>query len=210
MTTLLSIGDIHGKDTWKNFLFGSVDTFNELFQSESTEWAHIDYWDSVDSAPTILRYDKIIFIGDYVDSFTIASDSILKNLQDLIACKRLFPDKIILLLGNHDIQYITGRYCSGFRAEMETDLKELFHLHADLFQLAYEHEFKHEFKGSNKFIWTHAGVTQQWYDEFIFWCKANTALDLDNESANLSLSEQLNIAWKYKIPSLFSVDSIRR
>jgi predicted phosphodiesterase len=48
---IASIGDIHGRNYWK--IFKSVKD----------------------------QYDKIIFIGDYVDSFNIDDNLIIKNLH---------------------------------------------------------------------------------------------------------------------------------
>lgn len=47
------------------------------------------------------QHDKIIFIGDYVDSFNIDDMSISANLFDIISLKEKYPEKIILLWGNH-------------------------------------------------------------------------------------------------------------
>jgi len=46
-------------------------------------------------------YDKIIFVGDYTDSFHLTDSAILDNLLDLIEFKKSYPDKVFLLLGNH-------------------------------------------------------------------------------------------------------------
>ena len=54
-------------------------------------------WEKVDPN----KYDKIIFVGDYVDSFDIPTGEILKNLENIIAFKKEYYDKVILLLGNH-------------------------------------------------------------------------------------------------------------
>ena len=50
----------------------------------------------------IHKVDKIVFIGDYVDSFDISPVIILHNLKEIIEFKKQYPDKVVLLLGNHD------------------------------------------------------------------------------------------------------------
>jgi metallophosphoesterase superfamily enzyme len=50
-------------------------------------------------------YDMNVFLGDYVDSFTISDAQILDNLQKLIDYKKSNPDKVTLLWGNHDLMY---------------------------------------------------------------------------------------------------------
>ena len=123
----ISIGDIHGRDIWKN----------------------------VDPS----KYDKIIFVGDYVDSFTVSNITILNNLLDIIEFKKSFKDKVILLLGNHDIQYILGYShfgCSGYRPTMYYDLNETFTKNFELFQIAYQ---------IDDILWSHAGVHEGWYKQ---------------------------------------------
>ena len=53
----------------------------------------------------IKNYDKVVFLGDYVDSFTISNIASYENLKDIIRLKKRDPNKVVLLLGNHDIQY---------------------------------------------------------------------------------------------------------
>ena len=61
-----------------------------------------DDWQAIN----IRNYDKIIFIGDYVDSFEKSDFAILENLKKIISLKKRHPDKVVLLLGNHDVQYL--------------------------------------------------------------------------------------------------------
>lgn len=124
---ILSIGDIHG----------------------------IDVIDDIKSK--INDYDKIVFVGDYVDSFDISDNNILSNLMNIIELKIQNPDKVILLWGNHDIQYLMGysRYgCTGYRPSMYPTLKVIFNNNAKLFQNAYQYD---------NYIWTHAGIHQGWF-----------------------------------------------
>lgn len=122
------IGDIHGRDNWKQLL-NDVD-----------------------------KYDKIIFVGDYVDSFDVPNPVILQNLQEIIQFRRQFPHKVVTLLGNHDIQYLFWDEvrtfgCTGFRPEAAHDLITLFRANHDIFDAAWQ---------SDKTIVTHAGITNGW------------------------------------------------
>lgn len=137
-----SIGDIHGNNAWQ---------------------------DLVD-----LSCDKIIFVGDYVDEGkpffdeegkvtfkeTVSDAQIYNNLVDILEFKNKYPDKIILLYGNHDVQYFLGMAstCSGLRPSMRGSLYSLFSDNEDLFQVAWEH---------NNVLITHAGITQTYYDRFL-------------------------------------------
>lgn len=102
--------------------------------------------------------DKIIFLGDYVDSFTIQNSTMLNNLLDIIEFKKQNIDKVILLWGNHDVQYLyypENQYqCSGLRPEMGFTFKHIFKEHEHLFQYAYQY---------NNWIFTHAGIQDNWF-----------------------------------------------
>ncbi len=100
-----------------------------------------------------------VFIGDYVDSFTHSNTEILNNLNAIIAFKKSRPQNVVLLLGNHDIQYLYyPKYrCSGFRPDMQKELTGLFRAHEHLFQIAYQ-------KGD--VLFTHAGISNRWFADF--------------------------------------------
>jgi hypothetical protein len=113
-----------------------------------------DNWQQVNTK----SYDKIIFIGDYADSPDVCDFTILENLKKIITQKKHQPGKVELLLGNHDIHYLhyPKFECSGFRPSMQRDLTGLYHNNVDLFKIAYQTE---------NYLFTHAGVTNNWYDE---------------------------------------------
>src|SRR5580704_9577331 len=104
----LVIGDLHGKDCWKDVNFNA--------------------------------YDKIVFIGDYVDHWNLADRVISRNLIRVIDLKKKHPDKVELLLGNHDVQYLHYPHflCSGFRPEMQRLLTDVFNVNRHLFKVAYQ------------------------------------------------------------------------
>lgn len=114
-----------------------------------------DFWKKVDPK----KYDKIIFVGDYVDAYHMNGEDILSNLLDIIQFKKDNPDKVILCLGNHDIQYLwhPNHRCSGFRPEMLASLYPLFNENRQLFQVAYQ---------IKNYIWTHAGISNAWFDMY--------------------------------------------
>jgi predicted MPP superfamily phosphohydrolase len=112
------------------------------------------FWKLID----INQYDHIVFVGDYVDSYPYDDEHILSNLLDIIELKKNYPDKVILLLGNHDIQYMflsEGFECSGYRPSMASTLQHVFKDNKRLFQMAFQ---------MNDYIWTHAGIAEKWYD----------------------------------------------
>lgn len=160
----LSIGDLHGLDIWKKGLFG------EIYDMDN--------------------FDKIIFIGDYVDSFTISPIIQINNLKTLIELKLKFPDKIILLFGNHDVHYSHyPKYrCTGFQTINYPDYMKLFLDNLELFQLSYQIQ---------NTIWTHAGIHSGWYKQNI--------KKYHDKNSNLSLSEILNRDFKHEKNWIFQV-----
>jgi predicted MPP superfamily phosphohydrolase len=108
-------------------------------------WLHID----------VESYDKVIFLGDYTDSYDLSDAAILENLSQIIRLKQQAPDKVVLLIGNHDAQYLHFPHyrCSGFRPSMLPALTSLFTENQPLFQIAHQ-------EGS--YLFTHAGVTNRW------------------------------------------------
>ena len=74
---ILFIGDVHGRDGW-------IDIANEALRN----------------------FRHVVFLGDYVDSFHLRPVIIKHNLEAIIGFKIQNPDKVTLLLGNHDWAYI--------------------------------------------------------------------------------------------------------
>lgn len=113
-------------------------------------------WKEVDPA----SYDRIIFLGDYVDGCGIDDQTIYDNLVDIIQLKQQQSDKVVLLLGNHDVQYLHfPKYaCTGFRPMAQPALSTLFAQHEHLFQVAYQ---------QGRYLFTHAGISRLWLNEFL-------------------------------------------
>ncbi|MCK9447296.1 metallophosphoesterase [bacterium] len=131
---LLVIPDVHGITTWK----------------EQVDLALND------------NYTHIVFLGDYVDSFTIQPNNIYNNLYDIIKIKKLYPDKITLLLGNHDYAYILDKPTTGFNHYIKYDYTRLFNMNWDLFDLAWGYEHNNKYT-----LLTHAGLTNDFYNDMI-------------------------------------------
>jgi len=144
------------------------------------------------------EWDRIVFVGDYVDHWTYTDAHILKNLKEIIILKEIYPSKVVLLVGNHDASYMfDGRMhsCSGKRYSMAIALQELFKEKMILFQAAH-HEESEE---GDKYLWTHAGVSEGWY--------INRMLPflekIDNPPDNIG--DQLNFMFKIYRRELFDV-----
>lgn len=134
---VLFIGDIHGRTGWKTLVNNALLNF----------------------------VDKIVFLGDYVDSYSESPVRQLYNLKEIVAFKRKKgKDKVTLLLGNHDYAYIHNFYAiSGFQPEMANDFKKVFEENKDLFSIAWGH-----FGLNGKYtLATHAGLTLSFYKNWL-------------------------------------------
>jgi hypothetical protein len=137
----------------------------------------------------IETHDKFIFAGDYVDSFEFDNSTVIKNLLDIIDLKIKYPDKIILLWGNHDVHYLLGdHYSSGHRPEMHKDLNRIFLSHERLFRMSFQ---------INDFLWTHAGINSLWFQKRFRFRSSD-----DKQS---TISDLLNQAFISRYPPLFDV-----
>ena len=104
------------------------------------------------------EFDKIIFLGDYLDAYS--PDLLLKeedNFKEIIQFKKDNSDKVILLLGNHDCHYINDKIyeASRYNSFKHDSYQKLFLDNIDLFQLIYIYD---------KYLFSHAGVYQKWMD----------------------------------------------
>lgn len=120
--------------------------------------------------------NEFIFIGDYFDSFTRNHAECISNFKEIIKWKESTDVKVIMLIGNHDFHYMSecgGRY-GGWSAWHAAEIGELLRVNKHHLQTAYQ---------SGKYLFTHAGVSKQWYE-------ANF-----QEAGNIS--DQINDLWSY-------------
>lgn len=125
------IGDIHGHDTWKRI----IDREKE--------------------------FDRIIFLGDYHDSFSKSSKTIANNFKEIVGLKNGLKDEVILLCGNHDYHYIDNveTKFSGYRPELRGMQKDM------LLELIQNDTIQLCFKDENNRLYSHAGFSRTWWRE---------------------------------------------
>lgn len=141
---IIAIGDIHGKDIWKKIVEQNKDA------------------------------DKIIFIGDYFDSFYISFEEQFKNFLEIIQFKRNNMDKVVLLFGNHDFHYCAvGETYSGYQDEHSDEIINIIMDSLHLMDMAYV---------DGEYLFTHAGVTET-------WCEVN-GIDCNNIEEEIYLMFQ--------------------
>lgn len=109
----------------------------------------------------------IVFLGDYLDpypdefkknEFNNVKRNAISQLEELFELKSKYKDRIILLLGNHDVGYIYSDVCSCRRdRENYFEIRELFNKNHENVQLAYESTIN-----NNHFIFSHAGISEKY------------------------------------------------
>ena len=104
-----------------------------------------------------------IFVGDYFDPYNwMAFVDLQRNFQDIIDFKKNHPDKVVLLYGNHDYQYLSGvseKY-SRYNMQNAARITALFAENESLFHgIAYAIGDKH--------MVTHAGITKPWVRKYL-------------------------------------------
>lgn len=124
--------------------------------------------------------DKIIFVGDYLDSFDRPIEDQAKTLEIVLEATKAEPERVVALCGNHEYSYLNPqRYaCSGFK---QATLIQVRHLlpGVDQYMLdAYRDE-------SSGVLVTHAGVTEDWID----------MIGLSDKSLGDALSEAPEESW---------------
>jgi len=143
------IGDIHGRVNWM--------------------WLYANYH----------LFDRIVFLGDILDSKEISAATQLSNFQQLMKFIREHKDICDIVLGNHDLSYIdpTLYQCAGYDMHMMIDASTLFEDNKDLFSMAVEHD---------GYLFTHAGLSLTWLAKY------------NKEVTNLPIAEQINMIYKHK------------
>lgn len=123
---ILILGDIHGKTIWR-----------DIISKENP--------------------DKIIFLGDYVSTHSknITNEQQISNLKDILDYKKENSNKVVLLRGNHDMQFLGYHWaeCSGYNRTVSKEMIKL----------------KTRFLDSTKWlhiidniVFSHAGVSKVW------------------------------------------------
>jgi hypothetical protein len=120
-----------------------------------------DVWKGIDPN----QYDKIIFLGDYFDSFSIPQSKQVSNFLELLEFKKSNPDRVVLLIGNHDMHYFDISYrCSGFNSNTFNSIHDTIKkcVYNNTLQAAYE-----IITIGSTYLFTHAGVSKQWLEQTI-------------------------------------------
>lgn len=148
---IVALGDTHGRDIWKKIVKVEED------------------------------FDKLIFIGDYFDTREdIDVSTQIENFKEILEFKKANPDKVFLLIGNHDFHYLKGcgETYSGYQQYAAMDINEVLQPAVTSGHLQICHVY-------DEYIFSHAGLTNT-------WCE-NNEIDLYNieESVNVRFMKNM-------------------
>jgi hypothetical protein len=119
--------------------------------------------------------DRVIFIGDYFDSFDIPGPEQIQNFKEIIEYKQKGECNVIMLIGNHDYHYMRGitEQYSGYQHNLATSIQFELEDNKHHLRVAYQ---------ADDFLFTHAGVSSEFMDSVFGkgeWKVENIAIDLN-------------------------------
>lgn len=117
---------------------------------------HMYIFDDVVRLDKEYNFDKIIFVGDYVDDWNTSNIESIECLRKLIKLKQSNYRKYILLLGNHELSYL-GYPCSGHDYTNDTEIKNILTDNIDLFKFYIVIHL-----GNKDFVCSHAGFVNDY------------------------------------------------
>jgi hypothetical protein len=140
----LILGDTHGRSNWKQVLEAHPDA------------------------------GRVVFMGDYFDSFNISGVEQLYNFNEIIRFKEETDKEVIMLIGNHDHHYLdVGETYSGYKAAMMWDFNDALKKNMHHLQIAYL---------LDDVLFTHAGVSPIWMEDTFggnVWTRETIVVDLN-------------------------------
>ncbi|GAB6394095.1 MAG: putative Metallophos Calcineurin-like phosphoesterase [Bacteroidales bacterium] len=160
MQPTIVIGDVHGSIYWRKAVKDNPDC----------------------------RY---VFLGDYLDPYReIAPQKLIDNLQKIIQLKKEQPQNVVLLLGNHDLHYITPKIEQSIRWDYDIaeEATELFLSHHKLFQYAFQED---------NCVFTHAGIAHKWFTNYF------------QGDIHKNIADQLNHPAPHQKPFLYACGEAR-
>lgn len=149
MNKVVFIGDIHGHDSWKRIVADNKTA------------------------------DHFVFVGDYFDAWSVTPAVQIFNFKEIIEFKECTPDRVTLLIGNHDFHYMPwcggryGGYSAFFAAEIWDNLRTNMHN----LQAAWQY---------NNLLVTHAGVSSTWYER-----------NIEDKGHMFEIADKVNDLWSY-------------
>jgi predicted phosphodiesterase len=126
--------------------------------------------------------DRVVFIGDYFDSFDIGPAEQMFNFKEIIEFKKQAKDiEVILLVGNHDFHYYPGgETYSGYKAGSAPAIRQLLEENKDHLQMCYQ---------LDNILCSHAGIGHNWLVE---------QEKYDRETDPGTIADYVNAIWNHQ------------
>ena len=163
MNEVLIVPDIHGRNFWE---------------------------------PALDYQGEVIFLGDYTDPYPhegFTEEDAYQSLLKIIDFKRQHPDRVTLLIGNHELHYYNPEFQSSrFSVAYFEKYHELLtsKKNKDLFQIC---------KQKDNYLFIHAGITKG-------WCELHRA---KLQKHGNTLEKQLNGLFRRNMKVFFEVSKMR-
>ena len=121
--------------------------------------------------------DRVVFIGDYFDSFDIGSAEQQFNFKEIIAFKESAQYEVIMLIGNHDYHYYPGgETYSGYQHGAAPAIRQLLEENKHHLQMCYQ---------LDNILCSHACIGNNWLVE-------------QEKYESGSIADFVNDIWNYK------------
>lgn len=119
-----------------------------------------DFWKS--AVERIDDCDRVVFVGDYFDPYVFEGISVVDaigNFREILYFVKEHPDKVVMLIGNHDLPYFSEQYraLASYHCRWSRDwhdvISEMFEANRQLFKMAHVED---------DVLFTHAGCSTKW------------------------------------------------
>ncbi|MDR0415250.1 MAG: metallophosphoesterase [Prevotellaceae bacterium] len=163
MNEILVVPDIHGRNFWE---------------------------------PALDYAGTVIFLGDYTDPYPqegFTQEGAYESLKRIVDFKKQNPDRVTLLVGNHEMHYYNRRYaCGRFDNQFFPQYNAVLTGEdtKDLFQIC---------RQIGKYLFIHSGITKGWYDKY--------ADELAKQGS--TLEEQVNNLFRNNIKAFYEASMYR-
>jgi hypothetical protein len=161
------LGDIHGRTIWEDILKEEQDAA------------------------------RIVFVGDYFDSFNIGGVAQLYNFLKIVEYKKNSDKEVVLLFGNHDYHYMPGFIgsgYSGYQAGLAYQFREAISNNLEHFKMCYLFD---------DILCSHAGISYIWLQD-TFGLEKDEDWFMENISDTVDM---INEYFKYR-PTIFDFNGI--
>lgn len=142
---MLIVPDIHGRSFWHEPVLRHFSTSLEATDANER---------------------KVVFLGDYLDPYPrdhISTRRALKELEMIIDLKKQQLDDVVLLLGNHDLAYISPDIFTAGRHDdfYEDEAHQLFYQNLSSFNFLHS-----TIIAGRRYLFSHAGILPEWAQNY--------------------------------------------